>query len=95
MLVYPDFFKVAVSSAGNHDNSIYNSWWSESHHGIEKKESQDGKIEYVYDIDKNQDIAKNLKGHLLLVTGDLDNNVHPAATMRVVAALIKENKTFI
>ena len=51
MLVYPDFFKVAVSSAGNHDNSIYNSWWSESHHGIEKKESQDGKIEYVYDID--------------------------------------------
>ena len=94
MLVYPDFFKVAVSSAGNHDNSIYNSWWSESHHGIEKKESQDGKIEYVYDIDKNQDIAKNLKGHLLLVTGDLDNNVHPAATMRVVDALIKENKRF-
>jgi len=34
MLVYPDFFKVAVSSSGNHDNTMYNSWWSETHHGV-------------------------------------------------------------
>ena len=94
MLVYPDFFKVAVSSAGNHDNSIYNSWWSESHHGIEKDEDENGEVEYKYEIDTNQELAKNLKGHLLLVTGDMDNNVHPAATMRVVDALIKENKRF-
>lgn len=94
MLVYPDFFKVAVSSAGNHDNAIYNSWWSESHHGIEKKLDQEGNVEYEYEIDNNQELAKNLKGHLLLVTGDMDNNVHPAATMRVVDALIKENKRF-
>ena len=94
MLVYPDFFKVAVSSAGNHDNAIYNSWWSESHHGIEKELDKDGNIEYKYEIDNNQELAKNLKGHLLLVTGDMDNNVHPAATMRVVDALIKENKRF-
>ena len=94
ILVYPDFFKVAVSSAGNHDNAIYNSWWSESHHGIEKELDKDGNIEYKYEIDNNQDLAKNLKGHLLLVTGDMDNNVHPAATMRVVDALIKENKRF-
>ncbi|RZK97233.1 MAG: S9 family peptidase, partial [Pedobacter sp.] len=36
MLVYPDFFKVAVSAAGNHDNSIYNRWWSEKHHGVKE-----------------------------------------------------------
>ncbi len=94
MLVYPDFFKVAVSSAGNHDNSIYNSWWSESHHGIQKDENENGEVDYKYEIDTNQELAKNLKGHLLLVTGDMDNNVHPAATMRVVDALIKENKRF-
>lgn len=94
MLVYPDFYKVAVSSAGNHDNSIYNSWWSESHHGIEKEENENGEVEYKYEIDTNQELAKNLKGHLLLVTGDMDNNVHPAATIRVVDALIKANKRF-
>ena len=94
ILVYPDFFKVAYSQAGNHDNSMYNSWWSETHHGIMEETDDEGNIKYKYDIDKNQSLAKNLKGHLLLVTGDMDNNVHPAATMRVVDALIKENKRF-
>ena len=46
------------------------------------------------DIGKNPDLAKNLKGHLLLTTGDLDNNVHPANTIRMVNALIKANKRF-
>lgn len=45
-------------------------------------------------IDKNQDLAKNLKGHLLLVHGDIDNNVHPGNTLRVADALIKANKRF-
>ncbi|GAA3585063.1 S9 family peptidase [Snuella lapsa] len=94
MLVYPDFFKVAVSSAGNHDNTIYNSWWSETHHGIKEEKDTDGKISYKYNIDKNQSLAKNLKGKLMLVTGDIDNNVHPGSTIRMADALIKANKRF-
>ena len=94
ILVYPDFFKVAYSQAGNHDNSIYNSWWSETHHGILEETDDDGNIKYIYDIDKNQSLAKNLKGHLYLVTGDMDNNVHPGATYRMANALIKANKKF-
>ena len=94
ILKYPDFFKVAVSCAGNHDNSIYNRWWSEQHHGILEEVTAAGDTIFKYNIDKNQDIAKNLKGHLLLVTGDIDNNVHPANTIRVVDALIRANKRF-
>jgi dipeptidyl aminopeptidase/acylaminoacyl peptidase len=93
MLVYPDFFKVAVSTSGNHDNSVYNRWWSEKHDGVIERE-KDGEITFEYDVDKNQDLAKNLKGKLLLMTGDIDNNVHPANTYRVVDALIKANKRF-
>lgn len=94
MLVYPDFFKVAVSSSGNHDNSIYNRWWSEKHHGVKETISDKGDTTFAYSIDKNPDLAKNLKGHLLLTTGDIDNNVHPANTIRMVNALIKANKRF-
>ena len=94
ILVYPDFFKAAYSQAGNHDNSIYNSWWSETHHGVKEEIDDKGIVNYIYDIEKNQSLAKNLKGKLFLVTGDMDNNVHPGATMRVVNALIKANKRF-
>ncbi|HEX6324162.1 MAG TPA: DPP IV N-terminal domain-containing protein [Vicinamibacterales bacterium] len=94
MLVYPDFFKVAVSSAGNHENNIYNRWWSEKHHGVKETEDKDGKVKFEYDIARNSQIAKNLKGRLLLIHGDIDNNVHPANTLRLVDALIKANKRF-
>ncbi len=94
MLVYPDFFKVAVSSSGNHENNIYNRWWSEKHHGVKELVSDKGDTSFLYNIEKNSDLIKNLKGHLLLVTGDIDNNVHPANTVRVVNALIKANKRF-
>jgi dipeptidyl-peptidase 4 len=95
MFTYPDFFKVGISESGNHDNSIYNRWWSEKHDGVkELPPDKDGNIKFEYTIDKNQDIAKNLKGHLLLMTGDIDNNVNPANTYRVIAALIKANKRF-
>ncbi|MCL6261079.1 S9 family peptidase [Aquiflexum sp. TKW24L] len=94
MLVYPDFFKVAVSSAGNHENNIYNRWWSEKHHGVKEQISPKGDTTFVYQIEKNPDLAKNLKGKLLLVTGDVDNNVHPANTIRMANALIKANKRF-
>ena len=93
MLKYPDFFKAAVSCAGNHDNSIYNRWWSEQHHGITEK-VEAGDTTFVYSIETNPEIASNLKGHLMLVHGDIDNNVHPADTIRVVNALIRANKRF-
>lgn len=93
MLKYPDFFKTAVSCAGNHDNSIYNRWWSEQHHGITEK-VEAGDTTFVYSIETNPEIASNLKGHLMLVHGDIDNNVHPANTIRVVNALIRANKRF-
>ncbi len=94
VLVYPDFFKVAVSSAGNHENNIYNRWWSEKHHGVLETVTEAGDTTFRYSIPKNSEIAQNLKGHLMLVTGDIDNNVHPANTLRVVNALIRANKRF-
>ncbi len=94
LLVYPDFFKVAVSSAGNHENNIYNRAWSEKHDGVKEVTDKDGNIKFEYDIDKNSDLAKNLKGRLLLATGDMDDNVHPANTLRMADALIKANKRF-
>jgi dipeptidyl aminopeptidase/acylaminoacyl peptidase len=94
MLVYPDFFKAAVSSAGNHDNNVYNSWWSETHHGVKEEIDAKGKISHKYDIDDNQSLAKNLKGHLMLIHGDMDNNVNPAGTIRMANELIKAHKRF-
>jgi dipeptidyl aminopeptidase/acylaminoacyl peptidase len=108
ILSYPDFYDVAVSSAGNHDNNIYNQWWGETHNGVtqvEKKVKAKGevkdslkkeevKITFKGEVEKNQDLAKNLKGHLLLVHGDIDNNVHPGNTLRVADQLIKANKRF-
>ncbi|MDX1393826.1 MAG: DPP IV N-terminal domain-containing protein [Gemmatimonadota bacterium] len=94
MLVYPDFFKVAVSSSGNHDNDVYNLNWSEKHDGVAEVEDDDGEISFEYDIDRNSSLAENLKGHLLLTTGDIDNNVHHAGTFRMAEALIRANKRF-
>lgn len=94
MLVYPDFFKVAVSGAGNHENNIYNRWWSERHHGVKENISAKGDTTFNYQIARNSDLAKNLKGKLLIVTGDIDNNVHPANSIRMVDALIRANKRF-
>jgi dipeptidyl-peptidase-4 len=109
ILSNPDFYDVAVSAAGNHDNNIYNQWWGETYNGvteIEKKattkveakdslnKQNDVTVSFKSVIEKNQDLAKNLEGHLLLIHGDMDNNVHPGNTLRVVDALIKANKRF-
>ena len=93
ILMYPDFFDVAVSCAGNHDNNIYNRWWSEKHHGINEVE-RDGETVFEYHISANHELAERLKGNLLLVHGDIDENVHPGCTLRVVDALIRANKRF-
>lgn len=94
ILSYPDFFKTAVSCAGNHDNRIYNRWWSETHHGVKERVTEKGDTLFDYSIRTNPEIARNLKGHLMLVTGDIDNNVHPGNTVRVADALIRANKRF-
>ncbi|RYY58049.1 MAG: S9 family peptidase [Chitinophagaceae bacterium] len=94
MLVYPDFFKVAVAEVGNHENNIYNRWWSEKHHGVQETISSKGDTTYQYNVDKNPALAANLKGRLLLAIGDIDNNVHPAGTIRMANSLIKAGKRF-
>lgn len=95
---YNEFFKVGVSSAGNHDNNVYNANWSEQHHGLREVEyfDKDGNKQTRFEIKvpTNAEVAANLKGHLLLVHGDMDNNVHPAGTIRLVNALIRANKRF-
>ena len=62
ILMYPDFFKAAVSCAGNHDNRIYNRWWSEKHHGIKEQIDENGDTTFVYKISTNPELASRLKG---------------------------------
>lgn len=94
LLQYPDFFKAGWSESGNHDNNVYNTTWSEKYHGVKEETEKDGTEKFLYNIDKNSEIAKNLKGHLMLTSGDMDNNVNIANTMRLADALIKANKRF-
>ncbi|WP_317928450.1 S9 family peptidase [Halioxenophilus sp. WMMB6] len=94
LLQYPDVFKVAVSEFGNHTNDIYNNWWGEIHNGLTASESTEGNVEWIIDIQKNTDIADQLQGRLLLATGDVDTNVHPANTYRLIHELIRQNKRF-
>lgn len=99
---YPDFYTAAVASAGNHDNRIYNRGWVEIYHGVKEKSrkvktagGQDSIVyEYSCKVPTNMELAANLKGHLLLVAGDQDANVHPAHLMRFADALIKAGKNF-
>jgi dipeptidyl aminopeptidase/acylaminoacyl peptidase len=89
MFRHADFFKVGVADAGNHDQRTYHHFWGEVYQGLYKR---DGSGKDNFEAEANYTVAKNLKGRLLLMAGDLDNNVHPAATLRVVDALIKANK---
>jgi dipeptidyl-peptidase-4 len=94
LLQYPDFYKAGWSESGNHDNNVYNRSWSEKYHGVREEQQKDGTEKYIYEIDKNSDLAKNLKGHLMLTSGDMDENVSMVNTMRVANALIRANKRF-
>jgi len=91
MFRYPDFFKVGISEAGNHDNREYEDDWGEKWQGLLEKKA-DGSTNY--DSQANQNFAKNLKGKLLLAHGTMDNNVPPYNTLLVVNELIKANKDF-
>jgi len=91
MFRYPDFFKVGISEAGNHDNRSYEDDWAEKWQGLLHRNA-DGTTNY--DNQANELVAKNLKGHLLLAHGTTDNNVPPENTLLVVNELIKANKDF-
>jgi dipeptidyl aminopeptidase/acylaminoacyl peptidase len=91
ILRFPDFFKVAVSGAGNHDNRGYTDYWGEKYQGL-LKEGVDGGDNY--DNQANWQLASNLSGKLLLMYGTIDDNVHPNLTLLVVRELIAHNKDF-
>ncbi|MHB1328118.1 MAG: S9 family peptidase [Gemmatimonadales bacterium] len=86
MFLYPDFYTVAVSSAGNHDQRGYLSLWGETYHGLPDGDN--------YAAQANPSIAKNLKGKLLLVYADMDDNVSPWLTVQVIEALTQANKDY-
>lgn len=86
MLRFPDFFKVAVASAGNHDQLGYSADWGERYIGMPDGDN--------YADQGNIALAGNLRGKLLLVHGELDDNVHPGLTLRLADALIAANKDF-
>jgi dipeptidyl aminopeptidase/acylaminoacyl peptidase len=86
MLVFPDFYKVGVSISGDHDPRLDKAWWNEVYQGYPVQDD--------YAAQSNVTMAKNLKGHLLLEHGDIDDNVHPVETMRFADALMKANKSF-
>ena len=91
LLTFPDFYKVAVSQAGNHDNRNYADEWGEKYHGVEVK-NEDGTSNY--DSQANQLSVEALKGKLLIAHGTTDTNVPPYNTLIVVEALINANKDF-
>ncbi len=91
MLHYPEFFKVGWSESGNHDQRDYEDDWAEKWAGLEVT-GPDGKSNY--DSQANPQYAKELKGHLMLTHGTMDDNVPPNNTLLMVDALIKANKNF-
>ena len=92
ILQYPDVFHVAVSTAGNHDNRRYGIHWGEKYQGLLERDT----IQETdnYESQANQNYAEKLEGKLFLMTGDMDDNVHPAMTYKVAHALIEANKDF-
>ncbi len=87
VFLYPDFFKVAVSSSGNHDQRGYMVQWGEKYQGLMSEGAS-------YEAQVNASIAHRFDGKLMLAYADMDDNVAPALTLQVVDALIKANKDF-
>ncbi len=86
LLFHPEFYKVAVSSCGCHDNRMDKIWWNEQWMGWPLGEQ--------YVACSNVENASKLQGKLLLSVGELDNNVDPSSTFQVVNALVKAKKSF-
>lgn len=90
LTMHPDFFKVGVSGAGNHDNRNYTYYWGEKYQGLlEEKNGSDN-----YEQSAIQLQAENLQGKLLITYGSMDTNVHPGGTLLFVDELIRHNKDF-
>lgn len=87
---YPEFFKVGVSGAGNHDNRNYTYYWGEKYQGI--LEEENGSDNYASSAVQLK--AENLKGKLMLSYGSMDTNVHPGMTLLFVDELIRHNRDF-
>ena len=94
MLQYPTFYTAGWSESGNHDNNNYNRAWSERYDGVREQQDASGAIRFIYTIEKNESLAANLRGHLMLTTGDMDDNVNLANTMQLASALIHADKRF-
>jgi dipeptidyl aminopeptidase/acylaminoacyl peptidase len=86
LLFHPEFYKVAVSNSGCHDNRMDKIWWNE--------QWMSWPLGPQYAASSNVDNAYRLQGDLLLIVGEMDTNVDPASTLQVVNALIKANKRF-
>ena len=86
MLAFPEFYKVGVSTSGDHDARLDKAWWNEAYQGYPVQDD--------YAAQSNVTMAGRLEGHLLLEHGDIDDNVHPVETMRFADALMKANKNF-
>ncbi|MEG0796761.1 MAG: DPP IV N-terminal domain-containing protein [Odoribacter sp.] len=99
-LCQSNFYTAGVATAGNHDNRIYNTGWIEMNNGVKEKVVKNEKnpadsIRFeALPIHTNVDIAKNCRGHLLLVTGMMDDNVHPAHSFRMARALMNAGINF-
>jgi len=85
LLTHPEFYKVGVAAAGNHDHRMAKAWWPEQYMG---------ELGNHYNEQSNLSLVENLQGKLLIAHGDMDNNVNPASTYRLAAELIKHNKDF-
>ena len=86
VLAYPDFYKVAVASSGDHDHRMEKAWWPEMYMGWP--------VDSAYHNQSNVTMAGNLKGKLLIVHGGIDENVNPSASFKLAEALIKADKQF-
>ena len=86
LLQYPEFFKVGVSSAGNHDNRGYTYYWGERYQGLLEGDNYENQAVHL--------MAENLEGELLISYGTMDTNVHPSMTLLLVDELIRHNKDF-
>jgi dipeptidyl aminopeptidase/acylaminoacyl peptidase len=84
LLFHPEFYKVAVSNSGCHDNRMDKIWWNEQWMGWP--------LGPQYEASSNMENAWRLQGKLMLVVGEMDTNVDPASTYQVLNALIKANK---
>jgi dipeptidyl aminopeptidase/acylaminoacyl peptidase len=91
MFKFTDFFDVGISESGNHDNRVYEDDWGERYQGLLEKNANGGDN---YTAESNATYAKNLKGKLMLVHGQMDDNVPPENTQLVVDALVKAGKDF-